>query len=64
VPGWSKRLFGTREKFSFLRWQGSSSGEVRRWMYSSILLGRTGKKGWEWMKRVGLFCCWSRLVFR
>jgi hypothetical protein len=49
VPGWSKRVSGTREKFSVLRWQGSE--EVRRRMYSSILSGRTGKKGWEWTKR-------------
>jgi hypothetical protein len=62
VPGRSKRVPGTREKFSLLRWQGFS-GEASSWMYSNILSGKTGKKGWEWTKRMFLFCCLSRSVF-
>jgi hypothetical protein len=60
VPGRSKRVSGTREKFSLLRWQGS--GDASNWRYSSILSGKTGKKGWEWTKRMLLSCCRSQSV--
>jgi hypothetical protein len=51
VPGYKRRVFGTRVKFELARSFGLGL-EVRmalRW--ERMVDGETGKKGWEWMKR-------------
>jgi len=62
VVGWRRREVGTRVKFKAGRLFGSGVEVEREVRWERMVGGETGKKGWEWMKRVLLFCGLASLV--
>jgi hypothetical protein len=55
VPGCRRRELGTRVKFESGRLLGLDVEARRALRWERMVDGETGKKGWEWMKRVWLF---------